>query len=119
MSGALRRTNAKVVSTGLGAQEGRGLHCWLHLSWEGTGGSFGGDHWDATDEPVASLPHFIKRVLDTVGVESWEQLPGRFIRIEHDGTKVYRIGHIVEDRWFDPSAEAERSERQRQPTAGS
>ena len=43
------------------------------------------------------------RVLEVAGVSRWEDLPGTFVRVEESawGTMVFRIGNILEDRWFD------------------
>jgi hypothetical protein len=47
---------------------------------------------------------FIARVLDVVGVDSWEELPGKHIRVDHDEWgPIHRIGNIIEDKWFDPN----------------
>lgn len=39
-------------------------------------------------------------ILDTLMVASWEKLPGTHCRVIADET-IRRIGHIIEDRWFD------------------
>lgn len=46
----------------------------------------------------------IAEILETVGVESWEELPGKFIRCENEGSggKITRIGNIIKDKWFSP-----------------
>lgn len=47
----------------------------------------------------------IKKILDVAGVQSWDQLKGKTIRIvRHDGF-IQKIGHIIEDKWFDPREE--------------
>lgn len=48
---------------------------------------------------------FIERVLAIAGVQAWEQLPGRPVRIKNDHDKIYSIGHIFNDQWFDPDQE--------------
>lgn len=45
---------------------------------------------------------FIKSVLKTLEVDSWEQLKGTHCRVDADNGKIHRIGHIIEDKWFDP-----------------
>ena len=43
------------------------------------------------------------RIMDTVGVERWEDLKGKYIRIVDEGwgSSVKKIGNIIEDKWFD------------------
>lgn len=45
----------------------------------------------------------ISKVLDVVGVDRWEDLPGKYIRIEDNGwgSTINKIGNITEDKWFD------------------
>ena len=87
--------NAQIGSTSLDIE--RVLTAWLHLDYEGSGQAFGGyclgGQWGC---------EFLKRVLETVGVERWEQLKGKYIRVDAAYDKVYRIGHILNDKWFDP-----------------
>lgn len=43
------------------------------------------------------------RIIDTVGVEKWGDLPGKLIRIVDPGLsgRLTKIGNILEDKWFD------------------
>jgi len=45
----------------------------------------------------------IMRIMDVVGVDRFNDMKGKYIRIETDGwgTIVHKIGHIIEDKWFD------------------
>ena len=45
----------------------------------------------------------ISEILDVVGVDKWEDLPGKYIRFEDDGcgSTVTKIGNIINDKWFD------------------
>lgn len=49
---------------------------------------------------------FIKKVLDTVGVEDWSELKGKYVHIEREdgwNGKVTGIRNILdEDKWFRP-----------------
>lgn len=110
--------NAVIESTTLG-YEGHGIFsAYLQLSYGGSGQSFGGY---AMDEYVgvrgergarigtAYGMDFIIAVMKTVGVESWEDLKGKHIRVTASSDKVHSIGHFLEDRWFDPSTLAGRA----------
>ena len=43
------------------------------------------------------------KIMDTVGVDRWEDLPGKYVRVEVNGwgDKITKIGNIIEDKWFD------------------
>jgi hypothetical protein len=88
--------NAKITSTMLGFEDHGILTCMLHLDYGSLHQGFGG----------YSLKYygieFIEKVLRAVGVETWEELRGKHVRVESDNLKVYRIGHIIEDRWYEP-----------------
>lgn len=45
----------------------------------------------------------ISEILDVVGVDKWEDLPGKHIRFEDAGwdSTVTKIGNIITDKWFD------------------
>ena len=49
---------------------------------------------------------WIQRVLDTVGVTSWDQLVGQHVRVGRDKNRIIRtLGNIVDDKWFAPQIE--------------
>ncbi len=103
--------NAKIKSTILG-YEGHGIFtCHLNLEYDGGGQAFGGYGMGGYDKKSGKQSgygsEFIKRVLKVVGVEKWEDLPGKHIRVEAEHTKVHRIGNILKDEWFDPKELAE------------
>ena len=106
--------NAQIESTSLGGYDGGTsvMTCWLHLKYGGSGGQgFGGY---GLDEPfhkgdkfagrrgTAYGMEFITRIIATVGVDRWEDLPGKYIRVRARHDKVLAIGNITEDRWFSP-----------------
>ena len=103
--------NALIESTMLGFEDHGCMVLFLHLKYAGAGQGFGGY---GLDEPIhdangnflhrqghAFGMELIKRILETVGVDSWEKLPGKYVRADHEDSKVHRIGHIIEDRWLD------------------
>lgn len=51
---------------------------------------------------------FIKEILEVVGVEKWEDLVGKYIRVRFNdesadwGNKIEAIGNITKDKWFSP-----------------
>lgn len=48
----------------------------------------------------------IERILNVVGVDNWEDLVGKHVRFERDHAGISKIGHILEDRWYDPEQHA-------------
>jgi hypothetical protein len=104
--GSMKREtrNARIRRTTLGYEDHGILTCYLHMEWSGGGQGFGGYAMKGGNGYGAN---FIDRILKTVGVEAWEDLPGKHIRIDHEHTKIHRIGHIIEDKWFSPEDERE------------
>ena len=100
--------NARIRSTQLGIEDHGVLTAFLHLEYAGSVQGFGGyalDDWrekEGRRVGTAWGMEFIARVLALVGAEKWEDLPGHYVRADCDYSKVHRIGHITEDRWFDP-----------------
>ena len=102
--------NCRIKSTMLGVEDHGIFTCMLHLEGDGWGCGFGGyglDMWSDADKRRIGTAYgmeFIKKILDTLELERWEQLPGTLIRAENEGIggKVVRIGHYMRDKWFDP-----------------
>lgn len=106
----LNTTNGKIRSTFLGVEDHGILTFFIHLEWDGAGQGLGGFAIDGPDKENGGRLGFgpglvaIRRILETVGVDSWEKLPGQLVRVRHEGWGSHRppiIGHIMEDRWFD------------------
>lgn len=107
--------NAKITSTTLGTEDHGIVSMFVHLDYSGSGQGFGGFCLDTPIEDASGKflrregtawgMEFIMRVLATVGVERWEQLPGKYVRADAEWGTVHRIGHITEDKWFDPKVD--------------
>lgn len=104
-------TNARITGTMLGFEDHGVFTSVVRVEWYGHSCGFGGFSLGNPENPSASEKGFavacIGRMLKTVGVNEWEQLRGQLIRIEHDGLSIIQIGHIIEDRWFNPRTLAE------------
>lgn len=104
--------NAQIESTALGFPDRGIFTCWLYLTYDGGGQGFGGYALDTPlkDDKGKFLRRvgigfgidFISEILRTVGVEKWEDLPGKYIRVRREHTKVHAIGNIIADEWFSP-----------------
>lgn len=71
----------------------------IHVSYGGSasqgfgGYSLGGD----------ATTNLLKKLLTAVGVEKWEDLKGKHVRVQTENGRIRAMGHIMEDKWFDPS----------------
>ena len=105
--------NAKITGTMLGIEDHGILTFFVFLEGKGWGQGLGGFALDqykdrerdgGERESIGAGLAAIRKILETVGVEKWENLPGTLIRVERSGlgsSVPPRIGHILEDRWFD------------------
>jgi hypothetical protein len=102
--------NARITGTFLGVEDHGIFTTFLYLDYGGGRQGFGGY---TLDKPIpgdgyarvgrAAGITWLMRVLEVVGVESWEALPGKYVRVKADTTKVHAIGHMLKDEWFDPA----------------
>lgn len=84
------------------------LSAWLHLEYDCCGPDFGGYCLYVpktfTHHNIKSAAgHFIYRCMEIAGVMEWSHMAGKTIRVESDSSKIYAIGHIIKNDWFDPS----------------
>jgi hypothetical protein len=107
----LETKNAIITGTQLGYEDHGILTAFLQLDYGNSGQGFGGYQLDTYSKEnegrTASIGcgFFIQRVLEVVGVDRWEQLNGKHIRVISDWNKVQGIGHILKDEWFFPEKE--------------
>ena len=98
--------NAKITSTKLGEEHGC-LTADLFVEGEGWACAFGGyclDFWFAEVGAYSSSDGYgaIIELMKTLEVESWEELNGKYVRVESEGWggKIIRIGHLMKNKWF-------------------
>lgn len=101
--------NAKIVGTTISMADHGLLTFFLILKGQGWGVSFGGrcigkgylgaEKFEGYDKGLECL----MRIMDTIGVERWEDLEGKLCRVESHGWggDIHKIGNIIEDKWFD------------------
>ena len=107
--------NARIESTMLGYESHGVMTFFLYLKRENVHQGFGGyglDMYDQEQKKRVSHKIFgytVSRILEVVGVDSWEKLNGKYIRMELDsnswGARVIGIGNILKDIWFYPEEE--------------
>jgi len=100
--------NAIITKAMLTIEDHGLLSAWLTLDYGGSGQGFGGyslylpksfKHHSL----MSHAGHWIFRCIEISGVERWDQIVGKTVRVRCEHHKVHAIGHIVKDDWFDPA----------------
>lgn len=101
--------NAKITSTKLTMEDHGCLTFWIVLEGAGWGVSYGGycigHGYLGADEFTAGTGNGLEammRIMDVVGVDTWEDLIGKYVRVKNNGCgkPVDIIGNIMKDKWF-------------------
>ena len=112
MNESEKTINAKITDVSLTMRDHGCLTFFLTLEFRGGGVSYGGycigkgylgaKEFSGSEKGLESM----MRIMDTVGVDSWEDLKGKYIRIVDGGwgSIIKKIGNIIEDKWFDAEA---------------
>ena len=98
-------TNAKIANTMLGIEDHGILTFSLSMTWDSCGQGFGGYALDqgAGKSSSGKCMLSIRKILETVGVEKWEDLKGQLVRIKKSSEftgSIDEIGHIIDNKWF-------------------
>ena len=106
--------NYRIISTHLGYEADDIFTFYLRLKGaDGVHVSVGGYALDSPDTlSTGTLTKriltvkgatLIAKILDTVGVATWEELHGEYIRVEDNGLGSYitKFGNLIEDKWID------------------
>lgn len=105
-----RIKNAVIESAKIEIERGIVTAC-INLNYGGSGQGFGGY---ALYLPKKSgndyTGQFIYKTLKAVGVQSWDHLQGKTVRVDSDNGKVYGIGHILREMWFYPDKDLKNEE---------
>lgn len=100
--------NAKITSTMLGREDHGIMTFMIFVEFYGAGCGIGGyalDQYDRTTEGrvfSAKGLEAISKILETVGVDKWEDLKGTYIRVKVNelGRTIDEIGNLMEEKWF-------------------
>lgn len=100
--------NAQITNVSLGYEDHGILTFGLTLRFGACSVVYGGVALDAYDKqlkervPSSQGLKLITEIMKTVGVDKWEDLNNKYIRIEDCGlgTIVDKIGNLMEDKWF-------------------
>jgi len=98
--------NAQIESTMLGYEDHGILTISLTLDFgEGSVQGFGGYSLGSRNNSDGKALHrHLTEILKVVGVDTWEELQGQYIRVKKEGidSRITAIGNLLEDKWFDP-----------------
>ena len=101
--------NAIIKGVKLDTSDKGMLTAWLHLDYgDNSSQAFGGNALYVPKsfshhEMKGIAGHFIFRCMEVANVTEWQKLVGKTIRVKADNTKVYAIGNIINNDWFNPS----------------
>lgn len=101
--------NAEIVSTSIEIYNGI-LTAWVNLRFGQNHQGFGGRMLYNPELGAHSSNEagpFIIGVMKAVGVDRWESLKGKIVRIKADRSRVYSIGHAVDNKWYTPGGSDE------------
>lgn len=102
--------NALITKTMLGFEDHGIMTFFVYLEWDGGGVGFGGYSLDEYDKEqkkrvgVGYSMDLLKEIMEVVGVETWEQLKGKHVRVDSEGWggKALGLGNLLKDKWIYP-----------------
>ena len=105
--------NARIKSARITNADHGCLTIWIDLDYGSAGQGFGGYNlyspamWESIDNNAHKnyAGHWIWRVMEVAEVNDWNDLKGKTVRVEIRNGLVYKIGHILKDKWFCPKEE--------------
>lgn len=113
--------NAIISSASLSTEDRGLLTAWIYLDYGGSCQGFGGyslhlpESFKHHSKESGYAGHFIFRSMQIAGVERWENMTGKTIRVkltqEGLGGRIIAIGHIVKDDWFCPEEDFKKVEK--------
>lgn len=101
--------NAQITGTMLGREDHGIFTFMIYVKFDscvscGIGG-YALDYYDRESDKraySAKSLEAVSKILDVVGVDRWEHLNGKYIRIKDNGwgSTIDEIGNLMEDKWF-------------------
>lgn len=100
--------NAQIKGTMLGREDHGIFTFMIYVGFDGCSCGVGGYALDYYDRELGERVYSAKsleavsKILDVVGVDEWEDLKGKYIRIKDNGwgSTIDEIGNLMENKWF-------------------
>lgn len=100
--------NAIITNTFLGREDHGIFTFYIGLEFSGAVCHIGGYALDAPSDVEGERKYLhsglevISIILDVVGVNRWEDLKGKYIRVKDNGLSqpIHEIGNLMADKWF-------------------
>lgn len=103
--------NGKITSVSITMEDHGVLTFYVHVQtnaftcgiggYQNGVGHLGAKTWKGNGSAIVAM----MKIMDTVGVSRWEDLVGKYCRLDCTGVRgsasVKKIGNILEDKWFD------------------
>ena len=104
----MKIVNAQITNTFLGIDDHRVMTFYIYIRLQGGSCGIGGYSLQEYNEQQEKITYSdkgldaIKQILDVVGVDSWEELKGKYIRVKDNGwgESIDEIGNLIENKWF-------------------
>ena len=104
--------NAKITKVSITMADHGCVTFWVFVEGKGWGcgiggycighGYLGAKKFDGSGDGIEAMA----RIMDVVGVEKWEDLTGKYCRVQMGNSwdGIHTIGNVIEDKWFDLKA---------------
>lgn len=100
--------NAQIANAMLGRDDHGIFTFMIYIQFDGCGVGVGGYALDEYDSETktrvfkAESMEIIAKILNVVGVNTWEELKGKYIRFKDNGwgSTVDEIGNLMENKWI-------------------
>lgn len=100
--------NAKIINTMLGREDHGIFTFMIYVQFDGCSCGIGGYGLDYYNKELnkrvysAKSLEAVSKILDVVGVDKWEDLKGKYLRIKDNGwgSTIDEIGNLMENEWF-------------------
>lgn len=99
--------NAQIARTFLGVEDHGMMSFSLYMQGEGWGQSFGNISLDGFNRQLNKREGWangfvlVRSILEAVGVQSWEDLKGKYCRIKREEGMIVAVGHVMNNKWAD------------------